>query len=282
MRNISIGFLMLGSLPVFAQTAEDVQLNCRIEPYVVVEVSSPVEGVISEILVDKNDLVKKGDVLARLDAKLEFATAELRRVQAELSSDVDAQQLALDFSQRSLERVTNLYKTKAASFSELDKVKTENAIAAQQLRQAQDRKRQAELEYQRALADLERRTIVSSIDGVVIDRLKEPGEHIDYDPVLKLAQLDPLRVEVFAPANLYGAIKEGMRALVIPELALGKESYYAEVIHVDKVIDAPSNTFGVRLSIANANNQLPSGLKCTVKFSGVSAVKNLLNNTSGL
>jgi RND family efflux transporter MFP subunit len=260
---------------VVAQTQEPAQLNCRIEPSVVVEMSSAVEGVISEVLVDKNDEVKKGDVLARLDAGLEAATAELRRVQAELTSDVQAQQLALEFSNRAFARVKDLYEKKAASFSEFDKLKTEQAIAQQQLQQAQDRKRQAELEHKRALADLQRRTLVSPIDGVVVERLKEPGEHIDFEPVLRLAQLDPLRVEVFAPASLYGKVKAGMTASVVPELGIADRSYNAQVVLVDQVIDGPSNTFGIRLSFPNPDNRLPSGLKCRVTFDGVTL--NLLD-----
>lgn len=270
--------LLLSSSELVAQTQEPAQLNCRVEPSVVVEMSSAVEGVISEVLVDKNDVVKKGDVVARLDAGLEAATVELRRVQAELGSDVQAQKLALEFSERSLARVKDLYDKKAASFSELDKLKTEQAIAQQQLQQAIDRKRQAELEHNRALADLRRRTLISPIDGVVIERFKEPGEHIDFEPVLKLAQLDPLRVEVFAPASLYGKVKAGMTAKVSPELGIAEQSYPAKVVLVDQAIDGPSNTFGIRLSFPNPGNRLPSGLKCRVSFDGVTL--NLLETRS--
>lgn len=258
-----------------AQTQEPAELNCRIEPSMVVELSSPVEGVISEVLVEKNDQVEKGDVIARLDASLEAATLELRRVQAELTSDIDAQQLSLSFSKRALERVTDLYNKKAASFSELDKHKTEYAIAQQQYQQALDRKRQAELEYQRALTDFQRRSLVSPIDALVVEKLKEPGEHIDFDPVVKLAQLDPLRVDVFAPASLYGKVQPGMTAKVVPELAGFDKSIDAVVLLVDQVIDGPSNTFGIRLTFPNPNYQLPSGLKCRITFDGVTL--NLLD-----
>ena len=277
MQKITIMLLVsLCAGKTFAQTHEPAQLNCRIEPSVVVEMSSAVEGVISEVLVDKNDKVSKGQTLARLDASLEKATADLRQAQADLNSDVEAQQLALEFSKRSLVRVTNLYEKKAASSAELDKATTEHSIAAQQLQQAFDRKRQAGMEHKRALADLQRRSLVSPIDGVVIARHKEPGEHIDFDPVLKLAQLDPLKVEVYAPANLYGLIKTGMFATVTPELGSTDSSYKAEVILVDQVIDGPSNTFGIRLSFANPGNKLPSGLKCRVSFPGVNI--NLLDS----
>lgn len=276
MIKLSLSLLFIASAAnVLAQSNSTNQLNCRIEPSTTVALSSPVVGVISEVLVDKNSKVEKGTVVARLESSVETATAELRRVQAELHSDVDAQRLQLDFSQRNLERVLNLYEKKAASFTELDKSKTERAIAAQQLQQAQDRKRQAELEYKRAQADLQKRTIVSPISGIVIERFKQAGEHIDFEPVLKIAHLDPLKVEVFAPASLYGAIKEGMKATVVPEFGTINKSYTADVILVDQVIDGPSNTFAIRLSIPNPDNKIPSGLKCKVSFQGVSV--NLLD-----
>jgi RND family efflux transporter MFP subunit len=278
MQKIIFILLLVGVNPAYAQTggADSSQLNCRIEPSMVVEVSSPVAGVISDVFVDKNSQVTKGAVLARLSAGLESATADLRRMQAELNSDVDAQRLAFDFSQRTFDRVTNLYEKKVASSAELDKVKTERSIAAQQLQQAQDRKHQADLEYKRALADLERRTIVSPISGIVVERYKQPGEHIDFEPVLKIAHLDPLKVEVYAPISLYGQIKQGMKANVVPELGAASRTYIADVILVDQVIDGPSNTFGIRLSIPNPDNRLPSGLKCKVSFQGVSL--NLLDS----
>lgn len=258
--------LIAAVLPLCASAQQPVELNCRIEPHVKVEVSSAAEGVMSEILVNKNDQVQKGDVLARLEAKLESATADLRKLQSELQSDVDSQELAFRFAERNLKRVKNLYDKKAASLAEMDKAKTEYELAEQQLRQARDRQRQADLEYKRALADLERRTIVSPITGIVVERYKEPGEHIYFEPILQLAQLDPLRVEVFAPAELYSQIKEGMLAVIRPELKIAKETYTAEVVEVDRVIDGPSNTFGVLLSIPNPNYELPSGLKCTARF----------------
>lgn len=252
--------------PLLVWAQQPVELNCRIEPHVEVDVSSAAEGVMSEVLVDKNDQVEKGEVLARLEANLEAATVDLRKLQSELESDVDSQGLALKFAERNLKRVKNLYEKKAASLAELDKAETEFELAEQQLRQARDRRRQADLEHKRALADLKRRTIISPISGIVTERYKEPGEHIYFEPILQLAQLDPLRVEVFAPATLYTEIREGMLAVVKPELSIGKDTYTAEVVSVDRVIDGPSNTFGVVLSIPNPNHELPSGLKCKARF----------------
>lgn len=256
--------------PVWAQQGSDVSLNCRIEPDMQVEVSSAVEGVVSQVLVDKNDVVSKGDVIATLESGLESATVDLRRVQASQQSDISSQQLALEFAERGLQRVEDLYAKKVASFAELDKAKTEHALALQRLEQAKDRQRQAQLEHQRALENLKRYTIVSPIDAVVTERYKQPGEHIDNEPIVRLVQLDPLRVEVYAPANLYGQIQEGSRASITPDISMGKKVYQARVARVDRVIDGPSNTFGARLTLPNTKQNLPSGQRCTVQFPGVS------------
>jgi multidrug efflux pump subunit AcrA (membrane-fusion protein) len=82
---------------------------------------------------------------------------------------------------------------------------------------------------------------------------------------MRLAQIDPLNVEVILPVSQLLSIKVGMRAKVIPEAPIGGQ-YSAEVKIVDKVIDAASGTFGVRLELPNPNYRLPAGLKCRVIF----------------
>jgi len=206
-----------------------------------------------------------------------WRTADLRQLQATLESDEQTQTLALKFAQRNLKRVKGLHNKKAASYAELDKATTEFELAEKKLQQAKDRRRQASLEHKRAIADLEQKTIKSPISGMVIERYKEPGEHIYFEPVLQIVQLDPLRIEAFAPANLFGRIKEGAIAVVLPELAIAKKTYSARVEKVDRVIDAPSNTFGVVLSIPNKDLALPSGLKCRVKFTDIEVNASLLD-----
>ena len=83
--------------------------------------------------------------------------------------------------------------------------------------------------------------------------------------MLKLAQLHPLHVEIIAPVELWGTILEGMEGEVIPEDPVGGV-YYARVTIVDRVIDAASGTFGIRLELPNPDYVLPSGLKCRVRF----------------
>ena len=56
-----------------------------------------------------------------------------------------------------------------------------------------------------------------------------------------------------------------MIATIVPELPQYGE-HPATVTIVDKVIDAASSTFGVRLELPNAEQQIPSGMRCQVRF----------------
>ncbi len=239
-------------------------LDCVIKPYVVVELGSPVEGVIQEITVERNDLVNKGQVLARLKSDVEKATVSLARARAELDGAIEARRAALEFGKRKLARTDELYEKKAVSFHIKDEAATDARIARLKLVEAKENKLLAKLELERAEELLNQRTIPSPIDGVVVERMMAPGEFIDDKPLLKLAQLNPLRVEVILPVTMYGSIHEGMRAVVDPELA-NSSRYLATVSSVDRVLDGSSGTFGARLILPNPDNALPGGLRCKLR-----------------
>lgn len=126
-------------------------------------------------------------------------------------------------------------------------------------------RRLADLELNRTTAEVALRTLKSPINGVVVERYMHPGEFPKQERVLKLAQIDPLRVEAYAPVALLGKITVGMTGSVKPEDPV-KGEYQGKVTVVDKVVDAASGTFGVRMEVPNPDMKLPAGLKCTVRF----------------
>ena len=113
---------------------------------------------------------------------------------------------------------------------------------------------------------LERRIIRSPVDGVVVEVTMSPGEFAhEQAPVMTIAEIDPLHVEVYAPVDRYGAIETGMTGVVRPQEPIGGR-YEAEVTVVDRVFDAASGTFGVRLALPNPDHALPAGVRCSVTF----------------
>ena len=242
-------------------------LDCVIEPYEIIEVSSAAEGVIERVHVERNDLVTRGQVLAELESEVEKASLAYAELNAALESEIRLRRASLDFDQRNQERVETLYTQNAIPLHHKDEADTDAAKSRWLLTKAEDDKRLAALEYARARAVVKRKTVRSPISGVVIARHKSTGEYIEDQPIVTVAQLHPLRVEVIAPVELFGAIENGMQAEIVPELAMA-DRLTATVMSVDRVVDGASGTFDVRLELPNPDYAIPSGLKCQIEFTG--------------
>ncbi|MCB1753433.1 MAG: efflux RND transporter periplasmic adaptor subunit [Gammaproteobacteria bacterium] len=240
-------------------------LDCVIEPSEIIDIGSAVPGVVESILADRNDLVVKGTMVAQLEASVERATLELSRERANLNTAIELREEGARFGHLTQNRNRSLLQTAAISKHELDTVVSETRIAELQVRQERDNKRIAGLELQRAQAVLDRLTIRSPVDGVVVDRFKSAGEYIENEPVMRVAQLDPLHVEVILSTDYLGRIKPGMQAQVTPTIPEAG-TYLATVERVDRVSDAASGTYGVRLSLANPDYTIPAGLRCRLGF----------------
>ena len=249
-------------VPAQAQT-----VGCLITPSEVVELGSPVVGVIERIDAERGDSVKKGQSLAQLTADVERASVAVAEARASNQAEVQAASSTQEFAKRKQDRTDSLYRDKFTSLQNQDQAQTEAALAELKLLQAREFKRQSAQELSLARAQLAQRTIKSPISGIVIERYMSQGERVEQRPLLKIAALHPLRVELIAPASEFNKIRPGMMANVTPELANVGE-LKAKVVLVDKVLDAASNTFRVRLELPNPNNTLPAGLRCKVAFAG--------------
>jgi RND family efflux transporter MFP subunit len=257
---------VLASVP--ARPARAADLDCLIQPREVVAISSPVEGLVERVAVERGDRVQEGMVLVVLESSTERAAVAIARYRAEQESGIKSNQVRLEFGDRRFQRTDVMYKQELIPLKEMDEAETGKILAEVGLLEAQENRRLAELDLHRAEAVLALRTIKSPITGVVIERLLSAGEFAKQAPILRLAQIDPLRVEVFAPIALLGRIAVGQRAQIIPEGPLN-QPLEASVTVVDRVADAASGTFGVRLELPNPEHRVTAGLKCKVRFPGV-------------
>jgi RND family efflux transporter MFP subunit len=240
-------------------------LDCVINPSVVADLGSGVPGILSRVQVDRSDFVKAGDVVAELESSVESAALELARARAALTAEVDLRRVNAAFGHRQNKRTKDLFSRKAISTNDMDQRETESRLAQIQLRQARDNKDLAQLEMLRAQEILKRRTITSPIDGVVMDRFKVIGEYVEDQPVVRVAQIDPLHIEVIVPVEQLGTIRNGMYAEVWSENVEG-ETWHATVSRVDQVADVASGTFGVRLTMPNPEHNIPAGLRCRMQL----------------
>ena len=232
-----LGVICLSGVSDGAVFANDM-LDGVLNPSEVVSLSSEVAGVLDTIMIERGDRVLRGQVVARLKSSVQQLAVERARAR-------------LDFARRKASRNDALYQREMISAHDIDEMETEILLAEIELRDAQEH--------------LDMRSLRSPVSGVVVARFLSAGESVTDQPIVTVAQIHPLHVEVIVPVQKLGMIAKGQQAEVHPELPL-KGVYGGRVDIVDEVIDAASGTFGVRIILPNLAYQIPAGLKCRVRF----------------
>jgi RND family efflux transporter MFP subunit len=247
--------------------AQEVE-TCILKPRELVHLGSAVSGLIVEIAAERGDAVRKGQVVARLESTIEESTLALARAKASNDAAIMGERAEYDMLSRKVDRTAPLAEKMIASAATLDEARAKLEESRNRLRAAEMDRALAALDADRARRQLDQRQVRSSIDGVVTERKLAAGEFVyEQTPIMTIAQLDPLNVEVVLPAARYGSVRVGDMAEVRPAPPVGG-MYRARVEVVDPVIDAASDTFGVRLVLANPGNAIPAGFRCAVIWPG--------------
>ena len=229
----------------------------------VAEIGSPVTGIIAAIQVERGDTVRRGQVLATLRDLVERAQIGSPAAVSR-SRPRSRRRASLDLAEDRYRRARDLHERNFVSVQAVEQASAEMRIAKQKLQQAHDLQKVSQRELELAEARLGDRVLLSPFDGVVTDRYLTVGERIEDRPLLRIAKLHPLRVEVVLPNTLYGSVSRGMEAEILPDLpGLGELS--AKVTR-DRVLDAASNTFRARLELPNPDYAIPAGLRCKARF----------------
>jgi RND family efflux transporter MFP subunit len=242
------------------------EFDCVIEPQQVVKLGSAVVGVVARLDVDRGDIVHRDQILGKLEDGVESAALELAKARATNEYISKSMEARLEFLRSKYKRANDLYAKAVGTQAAMEEADAAAKVAEQQLKEAGLNREIAYLQIKHDAEVLGQRTLHSPIEGIVVERLLQPGEYRnEQTPILTLAQIDLLRVEVFVPTPYYGRIQTGSKAQVRPEKPIGGV-YAATVTVVDRVLDAASGTFGVRLALPNADLRLPAGISCRIVF----------------
>ena len=263
-----IARIVMATLVALAGVASAAQpIGCLIEPDAVAEIGSPIAGVIQTVLVERGDRVTRGQVLAVLRNDVERAALETARTRSIAKGEEGMAIANFDLARQKLTRSEELVRHKFISQQALEQAKAEYEMAEQRLAQAREQQSALANELALARARLEDRNIRSPIDGIVTERYLAAGERVEDKPVLRVAKVQPLRVEVVMPGAAFGTISTGMAGRILPDMR-GGAPVEAKVSLVDQVLDAPSNTFRVRLRLANPDGAIPAGVRCKADLGG--------------
>lgn len=256
----------------FTSTASS--FDCLIEPAQTIELASPVSGLLAQVLATRGDRISKGQLLVRLESSAEQAAADLARYRAAQSGPTQLAQAKLEFSRKKFERRRDMAAERLMSVQERDDAEAEYRLADAELAVAKENRELAAIEHRQQNSLLELRTLRSPFDGVVADQLAYPGEVVEASgnkkAILKLAQLDPLRVRVILPKEFFGKLAAGMSVEIRSEIE-NSTRHVARVKSIDRLVDAASGTFVALLELPNPKLLVPAGTKCEARFSALDA-----------
>lgn len=249
-------------------------VSCLIEPDQVIRVSTPVAGIVAEVLVDRGDHVTRGQVIARLDTALEEIEVEIAKVRAEDETEIAALQARIEFLDSQADRNETLARSNAVSRNTAREARLEADLALRELDQARLAKQLAALDLAGAKARLDQKVVRSPVNGVVVERLLNPGEYRDGEAhIATVAKMDVLRVEAFVPIAYYRDLSIGQPVSILPEPPL--DTFHpATIAVIDQVFDAATATVGVRMDLPNPELSLPAGLRCALYFDAALSTEN--------
>lgn len=249
-----------------ASAAPLAPVSCLIEASETVHLATPEAGIVADILVDRGDIVQVGAVIARMDARRETIALDLAKARAADQSDILSLEAKLTFLALQAERRATLAERDAGSDIDAKQAAMERDVAIRELERARVALTIAGLDMAQAEAALAQKTVTSPIAGLITERLANKGEYRSGESQLvTIARIDLLRVEAFAPIGHFPFLTLGQTVEVTPEAPLDQPRL-ATIRVIDRVFDAASGTFGIRMDLDNADLTLPAGLRCTLRF----------------
>ena len=194
---------------------EVVEASGTVNPVNTVSVGSTVSGLIKEIYVDFNSVVKKGQILAQIDpanfqASVDQATAQINNARASLANA----QAVMEMSRKTYNRYKNLYAKNFIAKSELDQAESDYLANLAQVNSAKAQIAQAQATYNTAMTNLGYTKIIAPVDGTIISREIDLGQPVaasfQAPQLFTIAQdLTNMQIEVNVSEADIGKVKVG-------------------------------------------------------------------------
>jgi RND family efflux transporter MFP subunit len=244
------------------RSARAEQVDGFTEPYRTINVAATESGVITLLNVREGDKVRKGQLLASLDADFLEASRDVAKAGKDAVGRLNAAEANIQYKK---ERLQNLYELRTQGHAyqeEVRRAESELRIAeAERLSAREDQVAKAR-EYTRTEVQIERRKICSPVDGIVTRLQKQLGEYVPATDttVLTIVEMDRLLVVFPVPRAAVAGLQAGNKVTVA--FADGLKSAEAEVQTVSPVTDPESGTVRVRVAIDNSHMTVPSGVAC--------------------
>jgi len=232
-----------------------------------VEVGSEVTGTIESLGADFNQLVHRGEDLARLDPSIFQTTLDQAKAAlASAQADAERYRVAESAADSALTRARELHAQQLMTDEDFQAAETDRRAAAADVAGADAVIRQDQSAVQAARVSLSKTIIESPIDGVVIARSVDVGQTVSASfsaPTLFViaADLSKLQVEAGIDESDVGRVKEGQPVTFHVD-AFPKEAFTGKVLEVrlNPTVDSNVVTYTTIIDAPNARLRLKPGM----------------------
>ncbi len=253
--------------------AAQVTANGTLSAKGTVQVGAQVSGRITDLFVDFNDKVKKGQIIAKLDEQVlqQQITSSLASL-ALANANVNKAAVAVSDADRQLKRQKTLQEQQLVAGATVEAAEVAYDTAKASLLAAKAQAQQAAAQLAQAKTSLGYATIYSPVDGVVLSRAVEKGQTVQSSmtaPTLfTIAEdLAVMQIDTAVGEGDVGLLKDGMDAQFTVDAFPGK-TFKGKV---RQVRNAPTTTQGVVtydavIDVDNSDLQLRPGMTANVTF----------------
>ena len=252
---------------------EVVEASGTINPVNTVSVGSTVSGLIKEIYVDYNDVVKKGQILAQIDPANFEATVQQNQAQINNArANLAKLQAIANYDQKQYVRYKNLYSKNFVAKSELDEKLSTYQSDLAQINAAKAQISQYQATLKTALTNLGYTKIIAPVDGTVISREIDLGSPVaasfQAPELFTIAQdLTKMQIEVSVSEADIGRVEEGQDVTYTLD-GYPDSTFTGKVTQVRLSPTTESNvvTYTVIVDVNNEDLKLKPGMTANVSI----------------
>lgn len=244
------------------QFTEEVRVSGRIDfnESFLARIGANVTGRVSEILGFPGQMVKQGDLLAKITST-ELTQSQLSYLQAKSASQL---------AEQAANRARILYKEDVIALAELQRREAEATSAKAQFGAANDQLRVQGMD-QASIDRLAKTSVIKSInnvlatiDGEIVERKITKGQVVQpAEALFTIADLDALWAIAEVPESAAYLIRKGQKSSIIVP-ALRNQQIEGVVSHVSSIVNPQTRTVLVRMDVSNQSGQVKPGMLATM------------------